>query len=160
MSVPSFATGTSVAVSKTVGDIEALVEQYGATGFAWGKDSARGLSRVMFTLAGRPVVFTVEHPKAHQAPARQPNQHSAGRPQGQAWVDAELRRRWRCIYLLAKALCVAVEDGILDARTAFLPYTLLPDGQTVGEWAEVQQAVWTERTMPSLLPGARAAIQA
>jgi hypothetical protein len=50
----------------------------------------------------------------------------------QAAAD-ETARRWRSLVLVLKALLIAVEEGLMDTGTALLPWTVLPDGNTLGQ---------------------------
>ena len=46
--------------------------------------------------------------------------------------DKEVRRRWRSLCLVIKALLVGVDDGVLTFEQAFMPYIVI-GGQTIGQ---------------------------
>jgi hypothetical protein len=72
----------------------------------------------------------------------------------QGAYDQATRQRWRAAALYIKATLEAVESGITSLESAFLANTLLPDGRTVGSWAEPQiKQVYLTGNMPALLPG-------
>lgn len=65
------------------------------------------------------------------------------------------RQQWRALALAIKAKLELVESGITTFEQEFLAHVVLPDGNTVGEWAAPQlEAIYANRNMPSLLPGA------
>lgn len=69
-------------------------------------------------------------------------------------VSAQERRaKWRALLLVIKAKLEAVHQGISSIEREFLADTIMPDGRTVGDWAEPQLAVAYETgKMPKLLP--------
>lgn len=71
-----------------------------------------------------------------------------------AYAQAE-RERWRAIILYLRATLAAVEAGFITLEDAFLAHTLLPSGETVGEWIDEQlEEVQRSRQMPPMLPWA------
>lgn len=67
-------------------------------------------------------------------------------------VSAQERRaKWRALLLVIKAKLEAVHQGISSLEREFLADTIMPDGQTVAEWAEPQLAAHRGH-MPKLLP--------
>ena len=157
----SYAQGTDVAISRSVNELDRLVSKHGATGFAYGRD--RGKARVMFRIADRMVRFEIEQPSVEDfrfTPTRQRRSDTASAKM----AEDEEKRRWRSLVLIVKALLVAVADGVITLSDAFLPYTVLPSGETVGEWAGPQlDTAYATAQMPALMPGAvpeRRAIEA
>jgi len=68
---------------------------------------------------------------------------------------AEKQRLWRGLVLLVKGKLEAVASGIATIESELLAYTVMPDGETVGEWLEPQlNEVYRSGQMPPLLPGA------
>jgi hypothetical protein len=130
----SYAQGTTVPVGKTRGEIEALVSKHGATRFAsgWTEDSKAAIS---FVLRGRLVRFVLALPtdqdvgnvrlRAH--PWRLSGERKA------KWLDAETRRRWRCLLLALKAKLEVVESGIATFDEEFLAHIVTADNLTVYE---------------------------
>lgn len=67
------------------------------------------------------------------------------------WEQA-VRQHWRALALWVKATLEAVEAGITTLEVAMQPHTILPSGQTVGEWMETQvEASYSTGRMPTLL---------
>jgi hypothetical protein len=134
-----YAVKTDVPVQRTIAELDLLLQKYGATGFAFGRDDTQGLTTVQFRIADRTCRFMVEIPRGEQFRLT-----STGRwrsvPQAEQAAQAEFRRRWRVRFLLIKALLVAVDEDAVTLTEAFLPHMLLAGGQTVAEWAEPQLA--------------------
>ncbi len=65
-----------------------------------------------------------------------------------------VRQRWAAMGLYLKAMCEAIESGIVTAEKAFLSYVVLPDGQTLGEKLAPQlEAAYASGQMPALMAG-------
>lgn len=156
-----YARGTDVSIARSISELDRLVAKHGATGFAYGREAGR--ARVMFRIADRMVRFDIESPGVEEfrwTPTRQRRTDATA----VRMADDEEKRRWRSLVLVVKALLVAVADGVISLSDAFLPYTVLPGGQTVGEWAEPQlETAYATAQMPALMPGgmpSRPAIEA
>ena len=148
-----YAAGTDVSINRSIQELEKLVGKHGATGFGYGRDDNEQRTRVVFRIADRMVRFEVVTPDWHDFIST-----TTGRRRTQAaameFAAAEEKRRWRALVLVIKALLVAIADGVITLSDAFLPYTLLPSGATVGEWAAPQlDTAYATATMPTLLPG-------
>ncbi|WP_437870919.1 hypothetical protein ACSD7O_14340 [Methylorubrum extorquens] len=64
--------------------------------------------------------------------------------------DQVRRARWRALLLTIKAKREAVESGIETIEQAFLSHVVLPDGRTMGEWAEpALQLAYERGQMPN-----------
>jgi hypothetical protein len=111
----AFAEGTSVPVGRTRGEIESLVEKYGAKRFAsgWLDDTKAAIS---FVAHGRLVRFVLPLPTKEETLARlkKTDRYRWSTPPVTT-VDnalaAEQRRRWRCLLLAMKAKLEVVETG-------------------------------------------------
>jgi hypothetical protein len=106
----------------------------------------------MFRLQGRAVRFILVMPDPN---AREFTHHSRGMrtpdAAAKAWEQAT-RQRWRALALVIKAKLEAVDAGITTVEDEFLAHTLLPSGQTVGEWAKPEvDRVYLEGGMPRAL---------
>jgi hypothetical protein len=155
---PTYAAKTEVAPEKRA-EIERTLARYGAVAFSYGYDEHRAV--VMFAIHNRKVRLDVPTPNRDEFRYT---------PTGQRrWDDATidrayqqaLRQRWRALALVIKAKLEAVEAGIVSFEQEFLAHILLPDGSTVGEWAEPQLAeVYATGEMPAVLPGAVRALPA
>ena len=64
------------------------------------------------------------------------------------WEQAQ-RSRWRALLLVIKAKLEAIDAGIATFEDEFLAYTMLPGGETVGEWIAPQlDDVYATGVMP------------
>lgn len=139
-----FAEGTTVPVSKTRGEIEALVEKYGASEFASGW--MQGTASIQFAAKGRRVRFTVSTPDEDagrdvimkRPRCRYYDRRHIPKEEAQEVADAEGRRLWRCLLLAIKSKLENVESGISTFDEEFLAHVVLDDGMTVYE--RIQQA--------------------
>jgi len=151
--VTRFAATTDVAADRSRAEIERTLQRYGADQFMYGWEGARAL--IGFRMNGRMVRFLLPLPDR----ASREFTHTAGRHQARsdaqafaAWEQA-CRQRWRALNLVIKAKLEAVESGITSFEEEFLAHTVLPSGQTAGEWMLPQVATAYERgAMPALLP--------
>ena len=129
-----YAEGTDVSSDRSQAEIQRVVRSYGAVAYGYGWEDGRAL--VTFQCSGRRIRFVV--------PLPDPN---ADRfiltPTGKARTataacdsyEQEVRRLWRALALVIKAMFEAAASGIVTFEEAFLPYTLLPTGRTVAEHA-------------------------
>ena len=130
------------------------MSRYGADQFlyGWSGDDAR----VGFRLHGRQIIYRVPLPDQNSDEFRltPTGQERAAHTQ-RAGYEQAIRQRWRALALVIKAKLEAVDAGITTIEDEFLANTMLPDGQTVGDWAEpMLQEVYLSGKMPmALLPG-------
>lgn len=146
-----YAEGTDVTPTRSRAEIEHLLEQYGATGFAYGSQAGRAM--IAFEMKGRHIRMTLIYPPLldfeytpggkWRSAEQQENAHSA-----------EIRRLWRELVLLLKAKLVAVQSHITSFEKEFLGDTILPNNAVVFDWLEPQlEEAYSTGRMPSLLPG-------
>lgn len=146
-----YARETRVSVEKSRQEIERTLARYGATGFMYGWVGERHM--LAFELAGRKVRLELRMPTRDDV-ARTPAGRRRATSQINAARDQAVRQRWRAFVLVIKAKLEAIEAGISTFESEFLHGTLLPSGQTVGEWLEPQiERVYESGQMPPLLPG-------
>jgi hypothetical protein len=159
--MPRFAEKTDVPVERSRAEIEQILTRYGATGFGYAWDGNRTM--IAFKVAGRQVRFVLPLPDPSefrlkkQVSANQYRRHETNLPatpaEAKQAYEQAIRQRWRALALVIKAKLEAVEAGIVSFEDEFLAHTLLPDGQSIGQWLkpQIEQVVLTGR-MPSLLP--------
>lgn len=139
-----FAQGTTVAVEKSRAEIEHLiVRKYGAREFTSGllDDQAA----IQFALQGRRVRFVLNLPDQDWARDKIMAKKRSGYYNRSyipasviaPLVDAEHRRRWRCLLLAIKAKLEVVESGISTFEQEFLAHIVV-DERTV--WERVTEA--------------------
>lgn len=132
-----YAQGTDVPVSKTRGEIEALLTKHGAAQILSGIDREKRSGFIGFTLHGRQYRI----PLLARAP-----QHGC-RP------DQVEREQWRCLLLVIKAKLEFIASGLTTAQTEFMAHVVLPDGSTVGESIEPRLvAAYASGEVRALLP--------
>lgn len=105
-----YAEKTTVPIERSKASIEKALNQYGAT--AIGQMEFKGKYTLMFELLSRRVRMEINLPKD----------------------DAqECRRLFRVLLLKIKARLECINDGDSTLSEEFMPYIMLPDGQTVGQ---------------------------
>lgn len=102
-----FAQDTDVTESKSRFEIESNLEKYGVDEYACRRTATE--AAVGFKTDGVNYVITIQ-----TSPDPKEN-----------------RRRWRSLALLVKANLVAVDDGIVTMREAFMPYIMTRSGETL-----------------------------
>ena len=147
-----YATGTTVPIDRSRGEIERVLTRYGADRFAYGWDGGSWV--IGFRAHGKFLKFVVPIPdKKAEGIALSPRgrRRSTGVIE-QAWDD-ECRRRWRSLALAIKAKLEMVASGISEFNVEFLPYIVLPGGETVGNWLAPQiEGIYKSGKMPKALP--------
>lgn len=110
----AYAERTKATVAQTRAEIEKLLKAARAERIITMDEPLEAI--VMFMLTGRLVKILV------------PIAGNAG--------EQVRMSRWRALLLTIKAKREAVESGIETVEQAFLSHVVLPDGRTMGEWAE------------------------
>jgi hypothetical protein len=146
-----FAAQTSVSSETSRGEIERTLQRYGADAFMYGWEAGRAI--VQFRAHNRYVKFELPMPNRNDylfTPAKRQRRSEADVDKA---FDQAQRQRWRALNLVIKAKLEAVETGITTFESEFLAHTLLPNGQTVGQWTEPQiTEAYDTGQMPKLLP--------
>jgi hypothetical protein len=150
--MPTFAADTQVTPERSRAEIERTLQRYGADSFMYGWDGPQAV--VAFRMQGRMIRFLLTLPgrdaeEFHRTPTGKKRAPNAA---FEAWEQA-CRQRWRALALVIKAKLEAVQSGITTFEEEFLAHTLLPDGQTVGQWMLPQvERAYLNGKMPALLP--------
>jgi hypothetical protein len=140
----AFAEGTTVAVSKTRGEIENLITKYGATRFAYGYIEDR--AAINFVANGRLVRFTVPLPGKDDKRVRaralrlSRSNYRIDPPKLDIAIQEEDRRRWRCLLLAIKSKFTTVESGIESFEEAFLANIVTTENMTVFERIKLEES--------------------
>lgn len=149
----AYAEKTTVSVAKTKADIEELIIRAGATQFVSGFKGDAAM--IGFVLGNRQIRFVLPLPdKAEKRFHFTPGQGRKRTPEAanKEWEQC-CRAKWRALYLIIKAKLEAVEGGISTIEREFFYDTVLPNGQTVGEYMAPQvEAAYETGEMPPLLP--------
>lgn len=149
----SFAKNTTVSVEKSLLEVKNLLNKHGATKFAYFESENQ--AAIAFEMKGRRIRFTISLPDKHSRDFTHTPVTKELRTKEKAtelWEQA-VKQRFRALVNVIKFKLVAIEDGVAIFEDEFLPYTLLPDGSTVGDWAKEQiEQVYLTGKMPPLLP--------
>lgn len=148
-----YAQDTQVPTDRSRIEIEKTLTHYGATAFAYGWNG--DYATLMFELADRHIRFRLPMPdRGDRAFTRTPTgRPRSGMAAAEAWEQAQ-RQRWRALALVIKAKLEAVAAGITSVEQEFLSHIVLPNGESVGDWAAPQlAAVYAHNEMPALMPG-------
>ena len=153
----SYAQNTSVSVSKTRGEIDALLRSHLATAIMTGDRD--GQAFIAFEMCDRRFQFRLELPllkdyAVHVTPGGREKECS---PQQQfALHEQASRSRWRALFLAIKSKLVSVEAGIETMEEAFLAQIVVPGRRgTFAQWAIPQiQKAYDGFDLPPLLPAA------
>lgn len=124
MTARRYAEATKVPVGQTQGEVKDLLRRAGADRLMIYEDN-KG-SAVAFEIRGR--MYRLDVPR-----------HASKNP------EQEERRMWRLTLLLVKAKLEAVREGVTTIEREFLADALLPDGGTMGKWADEQLTLTYEK---------------
>lgn len=151
-----YAEGTAVAVARSIAEIQRLVKAHGGTGWRYEEldEQAPPAARITFSLAGWPIRFTVVQPRLEDFEETPTGLLRSASTMAKL-RDEEERRRWREVLLLIKAKFVAIDAGVVEARSEFLGSLVLDNDQTVAEYVVPQlQASAAQSQSLRLLPPA------
>ena len=148
-----YAANTQVGTDRSRAEIERTLQRYGATSFMYGWQNTSAM--IAFEMEGRRVKFILPLPdrNADEFRLTPGRRHERSDSQALAEWEKACRQRWRALALVIKAKLEAVETGITEFEEEFLAHIVLPNGQTVGEYAlpEIARAYQTGKMVP-LLP--------
>jgi hypothetical protein len=149
----TYASQTTVSIEKSKHEIEHTLQRYGASKFIYGWDQEEAV--IGFVVAQddqhRQVRFKVRVPELKDFFVTSNYRQRSRAAAEKAWEQAQ-RQRWRALLLVIKAKLEAIEAGIATFEDEFLAYTMLPSGQTVGEWMQPQlYKAYDKGEMPSSL---------
>jgi hypothetical protein len=130
-----YAVGTSVSVERSRAEIERLIRKHGARKVGIYTDDSQAV--VTFSTADRTVKFSIPMQSAEEVPpevlAAAKKRHRSADEARRLAVDAEERRRWRCLLLVIKAKLESVADAVETFDEAFLAHIVTPGGRTILE---------------------------
>lgn len=156
-----YAENTDVTWERSRNEIERNLKRYGASKFMYGTEETRAM--VAFEAQGRRIRFVLPLPDLAEARRievhKKVNQFDKARSMQdriERTFAQTTQQRWRALNLVILAKLEAIASGVATFEDEFLPYTVLPNGQTVGEWAKTQLVQIGTEHMPPMLPGARA----
>ena len=148
-----YAAQTEVPADRSRAEIERLLDRYGATAFWYGWDRDTNAAMIAFEVEGRRIRIMVPMAQREQFSSTPTGRKRIASSIDKEWEQGK-RQRWRAMALIVNAKLEAVEAGISTIEVEFLAHTVLPDGQTVGDWLAPQiEYVYRTRQMPPMLPG-------
>lgn len=134
----TYAEGTRTDSYASKAEIERTLKRWGATQFQYGWDEETRAAIVAFVYNGRRIQFRMALPSMDDpAIVYTPARRRVRSPQQRLDAFEQLtKERWRALALGIKAKLALVEAKITTFEEEFLAHTVLPGGDTVGEWAE------------------------
>lgn len=148
-----YAENTAVTSAASRDEIERTLTRFGASQFAYGW--REGAAIIGFVAQGRQVRFTLPLPDRNSPEiTRTPERGLArSREQQEKAYEQAVRQKWRALAVSIKAKFAAIEAGISVFEREFLYDTVLPNGQTVGEYMlpQVEESYRTGE-LPPMLP--------
>lgn len=150
--MPTYAQNTQVPVERSKGEIERTLRRYGASAFMYGWDKNQAV--IGFEVDGRRYRMRLPMPDRGDFRLTESGRERTSQAAIESAWEQATRQRWRALALWIKAVLEASEAGIVSLEEALQPFTMLPNGQTAGEWLAPQiEAVYETGRMPALLPG-------
>ena len=131
----AYAKDTTVSPEQSQVEIQKILKRYGATAFMFAQDDEIAAVFIEFKLKDRRVRFAL--------PLPQPvTRNKAGATMSQAQIkvahEKAIRQRWRALVITIKAKLEIIELGITTLEEEFLPFIVVGDNQTVGDWLKPQ----------------------
>ena len=148
-----YAENTTVSSAASRDEIERTLIRFGASQFVYGWQDAAAV--IGFVAHGRQVRFVLPLPSRDDPEIKYtPERRTVRSPDQQEKVYEQMvRQKWRALAACIKAKFAAIEAGISVFEREFFYDTVLPNGQTVGEYLAPQlEQAYQQGTMPALLP--------
>jgi hypothetical protein len=144
-----YAANTEVNADRSRQEIERTLKRYGADQFLYGWEKEEAAIR--FRAHGYNVTLRLTMPTIADVSATPKGRRRRGEA-AQRELEQVRRQRWRALALVVKAKLEAVASGIAMFEDEFLAYTMLPNGQTTGQWFAPQlQAAYQSGKVPKML---------
>lgn len=146
-----YARHTKVSAERSRVEIEKTLTRYGATGFMYGWSESGAI--IGFMMQGKQYKCILRLPDYDDFLTNSIGNRVSQKQAERSFEKSKLQR-WRALALVIKAKLEAVESEISTVETEFLPWMVLPNGQTVGQWMKPQlDVIYESGKMPPLLPG-------
>lgn len=147
-----YANKTNVGASRSVGEIERILNRYGADQFVFGRDDSSSRAFIGFRIRNISIKIAIPLPDKKDFQKTETGRERTTIQAHAAW-DQAYRQRWRAMALVIKAKLEAAESGITTIEQEFLAHILLPNNQTVADWLYPQLEIISQKgKMPALLP--------
>ena len=148
-----FAAGTTVPVYRSQHELHTLVKRFGATAFLTGEVSEpKALQFVAFQVGNRPYRLEITVPDKSEF-AMTPRRQRRTQKQIEDHWEREVKRRWRVLVHVTKAILVGVDEGLWNFEEAMAMQRVLPSGRVLRDELinQLDHVVETGR-LPLLLP--------
>ena len=144
-----YASNTTVPIERSKAEIERNLARFGASEFGYWAGAAA--ATVGFVYRGVRIEMGLPFPDIKEFQCT-PTGRERTDNQADAERDKEIRRRWRSLAAVIKALLVGVDDGVLTFEDAFMPWIVWGNGLTTRQLIlpELQKAISAGR-MPKTL---------
>lgn len=145
-----YASQTTVSTERSRGEIERILQRYGAQKFMYGTDQKQ--ATVAFEFNKRVVRMTIPMPTISDVD-KTPTGRERRNPE--PLLEQARRQRWRALKVVIQAKLEAVESGISSFEEEFLGWTMLANGKSVFESLnpQIDLAIKAGTTPKLLLPG-------
>ena len=129
----TYASHTTVSPGASREQIEKYLTRYGATSF--GYMNRVGEAVIQFEVKGIPVRMRIPMPDkdADEFQFTPKGRRRRGKGAAELEWEKEVRRRWRSLCLVIKALLVAIDEGVFTFEEAFLSHIVWKGGLTTAE---------------------------
>jgi len=125
-------------------EIDHTLQRFGAGKRLWARDDEAGRVTVAFERKGRAyrISFTLPQLGSFKTYTRKGAYNTSSRSDSAAKTaqQQEHRRLFRSLANYVKATLAAVDDGLISAEEALMPYMILRSGRTVSEEVEANIA--------------------
>lgn len=147
-----YAAGTKVAPEKSRQQIEKLLKENGGTKIGVMTEETKAL--ILVQLKDRHLRFVVKFPAESEFNYTPERRYLRTPDDRRKHHEQAINQRWRALLLIIKAKFEAIDSRIATFEEEFLPYVVLPSGQTVAELTLPQIAqIYTDGIPRQLLPG-------
>lgn len=153
-----FAQDTTVPISKTRGEIDKLLRDWGATGVQWTDEWDENRVTLRFQWPHEGNVFRARMQillpgrESFEAEAIDRRTGQVSESRMEKFLSNRGKQEHRLLLLMIKSTLNAVEAGVITDIEAFLPYLEGNDGKTVGEVASANLLKLATGSASRLLP--------
>ena len=149
-----YANRTTVSPDKSKMEIERVLTRYGANQFMYA--TKEDMAMIGFMYNGKRIQFKIKLPDRNSSEFKETPSKRRKRSEGNAFIEWEraTRQKWRALALGIKAKLELMDSGIVMFEEEFMPFIVLPDGQTFAEkfLPQIKQ-IYETKKIPALLPG-------
>lgn len=132
-----YGKNTTVSVAKSRADIHKMLEDHQCDDIVHGGSNRLLQIVIQFTYELVPCRISLKPPSPQEERFHlHGNGYRLSATEAGKKYDKELRRVWRCLFLIVKARFVELDAGLFSAQQTLAPWLVMPNGRTVGELLE------------------------